>query len=88
MQAELLRKYLARAPATPKGRMRRPRKGLRSTRKEKKGRRERMQAQEEEENELHIENEDLHISPRQQISHATHQASNVHTLPYLQALTV
>ena len=31
-----------------------------------------------------IVQQDLHISPRQQISHATHQASNVHTLPYLQ----
>ncbi len=57
MQADLLRKHLARAPAIPKGRMRRPRKGLRSTRRKKKGRRERMQEQEENENELRMKEE-------------------------------
>ena len=32
MKADLVRKYLAKSPATSKGRMKRPRKGLRSTR--------------------------------------------------------
>jgi hypothetical protein len=38
MKADLVRKYLAPSPATPKGRMKRPRTGIRSTRtKEKSG---------------------------------------------------
>ena len=31
-----------------------------------------------------IAQQNLHLSPQQQSSHASHQASNVHTLPYLQ----
>ena len=54
MQAELVRKYLSKSPETPKGRMRRPQKGLRSTRNKTKTRREKMQEQDENENEPNI----------------------------------
>jgi hypothetical protein len=36
MKADLVRKYLAPSPATSKGRMKRPRTGIRSTRKKDK----------------------------------------------------
>ena len=54
MQAELVRRYLSKSPATPKGRIHRPRKGLRSTHNKKKTRRERMQENDEDKNEPNI----------------------------------
>ena len=38
MKADLVRKYLPPSPATPKGRMKRPRKGIQSTQKNEAGR--------------------------------------------------
>ena len=57
VQADLLRKHLAQSPAVPKGRTRRPGKGLRSTRRKKKGRRDKIQEQEENENELRMKDD-------------------------------